>query len=121
MRQLTTILAVIAAASLTAAGQDPVKVDPKHTKVELENDQIRVLRFHLGPHEISPMHEHPARAFVFVTDAHFKVTLGDGTVNERTGKAGEVRYRPAEKHAIENLSDKDYESVIVELKGSRGD
>ena len=119
MRQLTPILALVAAASLTAVGQDPVKIDAQHTKVEFENDQIRVLRFHLGPHEVSPMHEHPARAFVFVTDAHFKATLGDGTVNERTGKAGEVRYRPAEKHAIENLSNKDYESVIVELKRAR--
>ena len=121
MRQLRTILAFVVTASLTAAGQDPVKIDAQHTKVEFENDQIRVLRFHLGPHEASPMHEHPARAFVFVTDAHFKVTLGDGRVDERSGKAGEVRYRPAEKHAIENLSDKDYESVIVELKRAKAD
>jgi quercetin dioxygenase-like cupin family protein len=115
-RELISIVMIILIGGLRAAAQDPVKVDAQHTKVEFENDQIRVLRFHLGPKEKSPMHEHPARVFVFLTDAHFKVTLGDGKVDERTGKAGEVRHRPAEKHAIENLSNEDYESIIVELK-----
>jgi len=97
--------------------QDPVQVDPKHTKIEFENEQVRVLRFHLGPKEISPMHEHPGRVFVFLTDANTKVTV-EGKAEERSGKAGVVRYRDAEKHAVENLSDKDYESIIVELKST---
>lgn len=29
--------------------EDPVKVDPKHYKAELENDQVRVLRISYGP------------------------------------------------------------------------
>jgi hypothetical protein len=29
-----------------------------------------------------------------------------------------VRYGNAEKHAVENLSDGDYESIIVELKST---
>lgn len=98
--------------------QDPVQVDPKHTKIEFENEQVRVLRFHLGPKEISPMHDHPGRVFVFLTDANTKVTVEGGKAEERAGKAGAVRYRDAEKHAVENLSDKDYESIIVELKST---
>ena len=37
---------------------DPVKLDPKRYKVELENDQVRVIRAHMGPHESVPMHAH---------------------------------------------------------------
>ncbi len=36
-------------------GQDPVKVDPKHYKLESENAQVRILRFQYGPHEKSVM------------------------------------------------------------------
>ena len=105
---------------LISNGQDPVKVDPQHTKVEFENEQVRVLRFHLGANESSPMHEHPARVFVFLTDAQTRITLADGKSEERRGKAGEVRNRPAEKHAVQNLADTDYESIIVELKSEAG-
>jgi len=35
------------------ASADPVKVDPKHYKVEMENDRVRVLRITYGPQEKS--------------------------------------------------------------------
>src|ERR1039458_1525999 len=44
---------------LSASGPlDPVAVDPKHYKVEFENDQVRVLRARIGPHESTPVHKH---------------------------------------------------------------
>ena len=101
--------------SLMAVGQDPVKVDAKHTKVEYENDQVRILRFHLGPKESSPMHSHPDRYFVFLTDVHTRVTE-NGKVEERFAKRGDTATRPASSHAVENLSDTAYESIIVEFK-----
>ena len=36
---------------------DPLKVDPKHYKLELENSQVRVLRVKLGPKESTALHE----------------------------------------------------------------
>src|SRR5690349_13346408 len=33
---------------------DPVKIDPKHYKVEFENDQVRVIRAQMGPHDSVP-------------------------------------------------------------------
>ncbi len=115
-RALFLAVAFVCLAASPAMAQDPVKVDPKHNKVEFENNQVRVLRLHLGPKESTPMHSHPANVIVSITDVHVKVTLADGKTEERTRKAGSAVYRAAEKHAIENLSDKDYESVIVELK-----
>src|SRR5689334_12379174 len=67
---------------------DAVKVDPKHYKVELENDRVRVVRITYGPREKSVMHGHPAGLVVFLTDAHYKFTYPDGKSEEITGKKG---------------------------------
>ena len=99
--------------------QDPVKVDPTHYKVEFENKQVRVLRISYGPHEKSVMHEHPAGVAVFLTDQNGKFTLADGKSEERSAKAGEARWLPAEKHLPENLSEKPLELILVEVKTRR--
>ena len=104
------------AAASSSSAQDPIKVDPNHYKVELENDQVRVLRVTVGPHEKSPMHEHPAGVAVAITDALVKFTLADGKIEERPFKAGQVLWVAAEKHAPENLSDKPLEIVLTEIK-----
>src|SRR5882762_9705579 len=44
---------------------DPVKLDPKHYKVDFENDRVRVLRISYGPREKSVMHSHPDSMAVF--------------------------------------------------------
>jgi len=44
---------------------DPVKLDLKHYKVVIDNDEVRVLRAKYGPHEKSVMHEHPASVAVY--------------------------------------------------------
>lgn len=75
-----------------------------------------VLRVHLGPKENSPMHEHPPRVVIPLTDVRLKFTLADGKTEERTATAGSVRYRAAIKHAAENLNDRDCEAIEVELK-----
>ncbi len=96
--------------------EDPVKVDPKHYKVELENDQVRVLRISYGPREKSVMHGHPDSLGVNFTDAHMKFRFPDGKTEEIRAKAGEVRSYPAGEHLPENLTDKPIEVVFVELK-----
>ena len=116
MRRVLFLAAIACLAVFTAKAQDPAKVDPKHCKVEFENDQVRVLRFTLGPHEKLPMHEHPASVLISLTDSHGKEIFPDGKEVDRQAKAGEVRWRDAVKHANENLTDKPSESIVVELK-----
>jgi beta-alanine degradation protein BauB len=110
---LSVVACLIASAVMA---QDPVKVDPKHYKVEFENDQVRVIRLHLGPNESVPVHEHPPSVLTFLTDGRVKSTPAGGKAEERTYAAGSVRYRPAIKHAVENLNDKDFEVIEVEVK-----
>ncbi len=98
------------------AGADPVKTDSKHYKVEFENEKVRVLRIKYGPKEKSEMHSHPPMIAVFLTDHSSRHTLPDGKSQELTSKAGDVQYMEAWEHNPENLSDKPFELIAVELK-----
>ena len=113
---MTVLFATLVFAAKTAMAQDPVKVDPKHYKVEFENDQVRVLRITYGPHEKSVMHDHPASQVIYLTDAHVKFALPGGKTEEQRGKAGQTAWALGGKHLPENLSDHPLEAVLVELK-----
>ena len=95
---------------------DPVKLDPKHYKVVINNDQVRVLRAKYGPHEKSVMHEHPASVAVFMSDGHVKFTLPDGTSQDNNSKAHDATWADAGKHLPENVGDTPLEVIVIELK-----
>jgi quercetin dioxygenase-like cupin family protein len=103
-------------AGAVATAQDPVKVDAKHYTVEFENDRVRVLRITYGPHEKSVMHHHPANVAIFLTDGQTRFTLPDGKTQDVPLKAGTVQWSEAGKHLPENLGDKPFELIVVELK-----
>ncbi len=110
-------LADAAATSLsTTIGEDAVKADPQHYTVEFENDKVRILRIKYGPSEKSVMHTHGPHAAIFLTDNTVRMTLPDGTSAEATGEAGATLWSDAGEHLPENLSDKPFELVLVEVK-----
>jgi len=117
MRPFLFVMAALCLMVSTAIAQDPVKVDPKHYSVELENEQVRVLKIHYGPHEKSVMHEHPAAVAVFLSDGDVKFSFPDGKTQESHPKAGSAMWTPAGKHLPENLGDKPFDVMLVELKG----
>jgi uncharacterized RmlC-like cupin family protein len=96
--------------------QDPVKVDPTHYKVEIENEQVRVLRINYGAHEKSVMHSHPDSVSIFQNDTHCRFTFPDGKTEEHRFHPGETVYMPAGSHLPENLSDQPLNVILVELK-----
>ncbi len=98
------------------AAQDPLKVDPKHYKVEFENDRVRVLRINYGPREKSVMHGHPDGVAVFLTENRAKFTLADGKTEERSWQVGQTLFMPGEQHLPENLTDRPLGLILVELK-----
>ena len=87
-----------------ASDLDPLKLDPKHYKLEFENDQVRVLRVRFGPNEKGVLHEH--------TMNHVVVYLND----QRKGKAGEFRLDPPETHTEENPLDHAVERIAIDIK-----
>ena len=116
MLQSLLLAALLASLPISAAAQDAVKADPKHYQVISENDHVRILRIHYGPHEKSVMHDHPATVAVTLTDSNIKFTLPEGKTAELHEKAGAALYRDADKHQPENMSDKPFEAILVELK-----
>jgi hypothetical protein len=104
------------AAATAKTTLDPVKLDPKHYEVVINNDQVRVLRAKYGPHEKSVMHEHPASVAVFMSDGHTKFTLQDGTSQDINGKAHDATWSDAGKHLPENVGDTPLEVIVIELK-----
>ncbi len=96
--------------------QDPVQVDSKHYKVELENDAVRVLRVSFGPHERSPMHSHPKGLIVYLNDHYSKHTDSNGRVHELRGRLGEVQWVEPTDHLTENSTSRAWQILFVELK-----
>jgi stress response protein YsnF len=72
-----------------AVSLDPVKLDPQHVSVVLENERVRVLR---------------------------TMKFADGTTVTYQRKAGETAWRDALKHETENLDDHTAVEIQVEIK-----
>ena len=103
--------------SANASAQDAVKTDPKHYSVISENDEVRILKVHYGPHEKSIMHSHPATVAVFLTDANGQFSFPDGKKTPFAVKAGGTQYDAATTHLPENTGDAGMDVIVVELKG----
>ena len=96
--------------------QDAAKVDAQHYKVESENSQVRILRFHYGPHEKSVMHSHPNSVVVYLTDGKARFHFADGKTQDVDAKAGGTDFVAAMTHDPENIGDKAFDGILVELK-----
>ena len=119
----TLILAGVIAYGVAAHAQpagggkaDPVKVDPKHYKVEFENESVRVLRISYGPGEKSVMHYHPNAVAVYLTDGMTRMTTPDGKSQDMPAKAGGTTWSAAGSHLPQNVGNKAFEVILVELK-----
>ena len=83
---------------------DPTVVDARHYKVELENDQVRILRVHYEAHDEGVEHEHILNRVVLY-------------LNDQTGaKADDVRMSGAGVHTERNTGGQPADRIAVELK-----
>lgn len=122
MRKRLRVWVVASAALLVglcagALAQDPTKVEPKHYKLDFENDRVQVVSIHYGPHERSAMHDHPGGVVVVITGGHLKFTDERGKETEVFAKPGEARWFAPFKHTVENVGDTAYNAVYVGMKG----
>jgi quercetin dioxygenase-like cupin family protein len=122
MKQLLSIFTVLFAVIVVSEfsfAQDAEKVDPKHYKVEFENDQVKVLRITYGPGEKSKMHSHAEGVVVFLSDGKGKFTFPDGKSEETNFKKGLVIWTDATTHQPENIGDKPFEVIQIEMKKNK--
>jgi len=104
-------------AKTATAALDPLKAAPQLYKLEFENPQVRVFRVKMPPHVKVPLHEHVLnRVVVYMTDQNTSTTPEGGKTEVGSHKAAEASWGGPAKHREENLSDKPFEAVVVELK-----
>jgi hypothetical protein len=89
-------------------------------KVEFENDQIRVVRALLGPHQKTPVHGHPSRLGFTLTRNDIRTSLPDGASRNSARGAHECFWSEPLTHQVENLSDAPLQNVEIELKRASG-
>lgn len=110
------LTAGVAVYAQTSGKADPVKVDPKHYKVEFENENVRVLRISYAPGEKSVMHHHPNSVAVYLTDGLTRMTTPDGKSQDMPAKTGGATWAPAGNHLPQNVGGKPFQVLLVELK-----
>ena len=115
---LALALPVILCVAQSAAAQDPTVVDSAHYTVDLETDDVRVVRIKYGPGEESVMHYHPKSVVVALTDGSVHFTLPDSTEMDMSLSAGQVVVTPAGAHRSKNTGDAALEVLQIELKKS---
>ncbi len=101
-----------------AKGADPVKVDPKHFKVRLNNARVRVLEFTAKPGDKFPMHSHPDYVAYTFSGGKTTYSFPDGKTAERQVTAGNATWNESETHAGQ-IGDTETHTLLVELKATR--
>ena len=126
LRRALVFSAVAAMSVLAAAAQDPLTLLPDNYKLVFQNDEVKVIRAHYGPHEKVPVHDHPAYPTVFVyLDSsgavridHQEAGAAPVSITRSPTVMGSYRIAPAlaERHSIENLGDTSSDFLRIELK-----
>jgi quercetin dioxygenase-like cupin family protein len=116
MKKLIVVVGMSALAMVVAKAQDAATVDPKHYKVLLDNEDVRILDVRQKPGDKSPMHSHPKHAVYWLTGSTLKFTSSDGKTNTVTTKAGQVVWRDPETHMVEIVGKTESHALDIELK-----
>ena len=100
----------------TPNAKDAVETDSDKYSVVLENERVRVLRYHDKPGDRTSQHAHPD--YVLYAESSFKrrLTFPDGRKQEVDVKAGSVVWMKGHVHIGENIGDTNTDVIMVELK-----
>ena len=98
------------------SSQDPIVTDGDKYSVGLENERVRVLRYHYKPGDRTLQHAHPD--YVLISESSFKrrLTFPNGRKQEVDVKAGSIAWMKAHIHIGENIGDTNTDVILVELK-----
>src|SRR5512139_3245881 len=100
----------------TSNAKDAVETDSDKYSVVLENERVRVLRYHDKPGDRTLQHAHPDYVLYAVSSFKRRLTFPDGRKQEVDVKAGSVVWMKGHIHIGENIGDTNTDVIIVELK-----
>lgn len=112
------ILSLLAGATTPGAGSqpDPAVTDGDKYHVLLENEHVRVLRYHDEPGQKTHLHHHPNFVMYALAPFRRQLTMADGSKRVREFRAGEAAWMPAQSHIGENIGDVPTEGLLIEIK-----
>jgi hypothetical protein len=96
--------------------KDPVVTDGDKYSVVLENERVRVLRYHDKPGDRTSQHAHPDYVLYAESSFRRRLSFPDGRKQEIDVKAGSIVWMQGHTHIGENIGDTDTDVVFVELK-----
>ncbi len=96
--------------------QDAVQTDGDKYSVVLENERVRVLKYHDKPGDKTLQHAHPDYVLYAQSSFERRLTFPDGRQQEVEVQAGTVIWMKGHSHLGENIGDTDTEVIIIELK-----
>lgn len=99
-----------------AEAPDPTVTDGDKYHVVLENERVRVLRYHDKPGDKTSPHHHTEFVLYALSSFRRRLISPDGTVRERDFSPGDVIWMPEQVHSGENIGNTDTDVIIVESK-----
>ena len=106
---------LLAALPLAAAAQDPVKVDPGHYKLLVDNATVRVLKVS-SPSAKRADALAPRRDAGAAWPAKARFTLPDGKTQDMESVKEVAAYTPAGTHSPANVGTTPVDAILVEFK-----
>jgi quercetin dioxygenase-like cupin family protein len=108
---------VLTANAQSTQTSDAQQITPN--KIEFENDQIKVIRGFLAPHQKTPLHSHPYRFGVTLTKNDLMITSNGKTAPSKKN-AQEIFWSEPVTHEVENVSNERMENIEIEFKKDKG-
>ncbi len=96
--------------------RDPIETDGDKYSVVLENERVRVLRYHDKPGDKTSQHYHPDYVLYAESSFRRRLTFPDGRKQEVDVRAGSIVWMKGHQHIGENIGDTNTDVIIVELK-----
>jgi len=114
-------LPLLAAAGCATARALPAELDPTHTDgdkyhVLLENEHVRVLRYHDQPGDKTQLHRHPDFVMYALAPFRRRLIAPDGSQRIREFASGDIAWMPAQEHAGENVGSTPTDCLLIEMK-----
>jgi hypothetical protein len=104
---------------------DALVAAPKHHRLLFENELVRVLDTKIAPGETVPPHTHRwASALYILSWSDFVRRDGDGNISVDSRTMGDsfegnaLWSPPLALHTLENVGDKEFRAISVEVKGA---
>lgn len=98
---------------------DIVALAPQQHKIIFENDQIRMLKVTVKPGDTVPMHKNPENINYILQSGTLRFTNPDGSTVDVNLTDGQVIPAPESSHAVENIGDREVQTLCVELKNNK--